>query len=381
MVLSMKKKVFNIIGLMSGTSHDGVDVALVEIRPTSFKDNLKTKLIKHLHIPYKRQIRDKISTAFNGNTEHICRLNFELGEIFAKTVLSLTEISGYNKKDIDAVASHGQTIYHIPPKKGKRGSTLQIGEPSVIAERTGILTISDFRTRDMAVGGQGAPLVPIADYLLFKKRNWVRAVVNIGGISNVTIVKERLDDTIGFDTGPGNSLMDEAVRFYSKGRLLFDKDGVIACRGRINKALLNRLLASPYFKKRPPKSTGRETFGSDLIKGIFKRYKLPIEDMLSTLAHLTAITIRDSIIPFKPDEVILTGGGVKNIFLMSIINKLFSDIDISVKKISDYGMPVEAKEALSFAIIGYRTLNMQAGNIPLVTGAKHSVILGKITLP
>lgn len=380
-MLVTKKKIFNIIGLMSGTSYDGVDAALVEIRPGSDKDDLRVKLIKHIHVSYKRQIRDKISMAFNGNTGHICRLNFELGEIFAKAVLLLIDISGYRKKDIDAIASHGQTIYHIPPLKGKNGSTLQIGEPSVIVERTGILTISDFRTRDIAAGGHGAPLVPIADYLLFKKNGLVRAVLNIGGISNVTIVKERPDDTIGFDIGPGNSLMDEAVRFYSNGRMPFDKNGSMAKKGKPNKRLLNELLSFPYFKKNPPKSTGREVFGADLVKDIFKRYDMPIEDILSTFAHLTAITIRDAIISYSPNEVILTGGGVKNLFLINLIKNMFGDSGIIVKKISDYGIPVDAKEAVSFAIIGYRTLNMQTGNIPSVTGAGRSVILGKITLP
>ncbi len=380
MLITKKKGIFKIIGLMSGTSHDGVDVALAEIKPLDHED-LDLRLISHLHLPYKKKLRLRISDAFNGNTEHICRLNFELGEIFAQAVLKLLESSGYKKGDIDAIASHGQTIYHIPPMKGKIGSTLQIGESSVIAEKTGILTISDFRTKDMAAGGQGAPLVPVADYFIFKKRNLVRAVVNIGGISNVTIVKDRLDDTMGFDIGPGNCLIDEAVKFYSKGKIPFDKNGAIASKGRVVEPLLKELLSLPYFKKKPPKSTGREEFGSELVTQIFRKHRLPIQDILSTLSYLTATSIKDAVKPFEPEEVVLTGGGVKNLFLLSLINKLFSDTNIIVRKISDYGIPVEAKEALSFAIIGYLTLNMRTGNIPSATGARRGVILGKITLP
>ncbi len=222
-----------IIGLMSGTSHDGVDAALVEITPGSRTGNnasadsndpeirpkirpkISIELIKHLHRPFSKALREAIQEAFTGNAEHICRLNFKLGEVFAKSVLSLLDASGLSSKDIDAIASHGQTIYHIPPSgspsRRKSGSTLQIGEASVIAERTGIMTISDFRTRDMAAGGHGAPLVPLADYLLFRKKGLKRAVLNIGGIANVTLVEERIDSTIAFDTGPGNSLIDESI--------------------------------------------------------------------------------------------------------------------------------------------------------------------------
>ncbi len=220
-----KKEKARIIGLMSGTSHDGVDAALVEIMPDGTTGNnastesndpeISIELIKHLHRSFSKVLKEEIQEAFTGNTEHICRLNFKLGEVFAKSVLSLLEVSEFSPKDIDAIASHGQTIYHIPPSgspsRRKSGSTLQIGEASVIAERTGIMTISDFRTRDMAAGGHGAPLVPLADYLLFRKKGLKRAVLNIGGIANVTLVEERIDSTIAFDTGPGNSLIDESI--------------------------------------------------------------------------------------------------------------------------------------------------------------------------
>lgn len=390
-----KKGVWRIIGLMSGTSHDGVDTALVKIkgqrasllmRPAEARGKrqryLDIKLVKHLHVPYGKALRDEISKAFCGDTEHICRLNFKLGEIFAKAVLSLLAESGVKPRDIDAIASHGQTIYHIPPSGRKMGSTLQIGEAAVIAERTGILTVSDFRARDVSAGGHGAPLVPMADYLLFKKKGHIRAILNIGGIANVTIVKGNTNDTTAFDIGPGNSLIDEAVRLYSGGRRSSDKDGRIARSGKPDKKLLQELLSHPYFRKRPPKSTGREIFGSEMVKNIFNRYRnLTPQDILSTLTHLTTLSIFNAIIPFRPDEVIITGGGIKNRFLMSLINAIFDKEGIQVNDISKYGLPSEAKEALSFAILGYLTLNLRHGNLPSATGAKSRVILGKITLP
>ncbi|MBI5192951.1 MAG: anhydro-N-acetylmuramic acid kinase [Nitrospirae bacterium] len=402
-----KKKVMRIIGLMSGTSHDGVDAALVEISyPLPFKgkgaksipsplrgegqgggeqrgffDNITITLLKHIHTPYPVSLRAEIRDSFNGNTELICRLNFRLGEVFSEAVLSLLKKTGFKPEDINAIASHGQTVYHIPPSGRRTGSTLQIGEASVISERTGILTISDFRTADMAAGGQGAPLVPMADYLLFKTEGKVRAVLNIGGIANVTIIREHIDDTVAFDTGPGNSLIDEAMRIWSKGKLTLDFNGSFASLGKPIHSLLIELLSHPFFSKRPPKSTGRETFGTDLAEEIFYRYrKAEPQDIVSTLTHLTAITVYRAIKKFHPDEVILTGGGVKNRLLMSRINEGFKKEGIAVNQISLYGIPPQAKEAVSFAILGYRTLNKLHGNVPSATGAKHKAILGKITI-
>lgn len=372
------QEIIRIIGLMSGTSHDGVDAALVEIRK---KKPLLT-LLKHIHVPYPKSLRDDIRISFNGNTELLCRLNFRLGAIFAKAVLSLLKKTGFKAEDIDAVASHGQTVFHVPPAGRRSGSTLQIGEASVIAEQTSILTISDFRTADMAAGGHGAPLVPLADYLLFNKKGMVRAVLNIGGIANVSIIREKEDETVAFDTGPGNSLMDEAMRIWSKGELTFDYGGSFGLTGRPVKRLLSELLSHPYFKKKPPKSTGRETFGTQMAEDIFKRYgEVEPQDILSTLTHLTAVTIYNALIKFHPDEVILTGGGVNNKFLMGLLCDRFQEKGIAVNNISVYGIPPQAKEAVSFAILGYRTLNRLHGNLPSATGAGHKVILGKITMP
>ncbi|MDZ4384259.1 MAG: anhydro-N-acetylmuramic acid kinase [Nitrospirota bacterium] len=405
----MKHNVRNIriIGLMSGTSHDGVDAALVEITHNPPTPPL---LIHHLHLPYRKPLRDEIRQAFNGNTELICRLNFKLGEVFAGAALSLLKTSGFRPEDINAIASHGQTIYHIPPapkrmgstyhispQGRKSGSTLQIGEAAVIAERTGILTVSDFRTADMAAGGQGAPLVPLADYLLFKKSGLVRAVLNIGGIANVTIVREKMEDTIAFDIGPGNSLIDEAMKLYSKGKRSYDRNGSFARSGRPVKRVLDKLLSHPYFRKGPPKSTGRETFGVEMVKEILtkkgtdlfsgtvpKNKSVPLSrarDIAATFTHLTAITIHNALLKFKPDEVILTGGGVNNKFLVELIHSMFKNDGVAINEISIYGIPPQAKEAMSFAILSYQTLNHMPANIPSVTGARHEAILGKITFP
>ncbi len=383
--MSRSGDVTRIIGLMSGTSHDGVDAALVEIENSHYPSSnnlISIKLINHLHLPYSKPLRNEIKSAFNGNTELICRLNFKLGDIFADAVLSLLKNTGFRPEDIDAVASHGQTIYHIPPSGKRRGSTLQIGEAAVIAEQTGILTISDFRTADMAAGGQGAPLVPISDYLLFKESGKVKAVLNIGGIANVTILRDKIDETIAFDTGPGNSLIDEAMLLILKGKKSFDKNGAFARSGQIIPKLLNELLSHPYFRKRHPKSTGRETFGTAMVKDILKKYtKYKPQDIVSTLTHMTAITTYNAIIKFKPDELILTGGGIKNIFLVKLINDKFKNYGIRISEISVYGIPLQAKEAISFAILGYLSLTKKNGNITSVTGARHGAILGNTTLP
>ncbi|MBF0465105.1 MAG: anhydro-N-acetylmuramic acid kinase [Nitrospirae bacterium] len=372
-----------IIGLMSGTSHDGVDGALVEITRVGINNAISVNLLHNIHLPYPEKLRVKIRTAFNGNTEAICRLNFELGEIFALCANKLIAASGAKTSDIALVASHGQTICHIPPVRAKWGSTLQIGESSIIAARTGIVTVSDFRPKDMAYGGQGAPLVPLSDYLMFKKQGAITAVLNIGGMANVTILTESIEDLIAFDTGPGNSLIDDTVMLLSGGKHAFDKDGIIARGGILDKNLLNELMKHPYLKKKPPKSTGRETFGKTLSEDIFyNRYShLKKEDIVCTLTHFTAKTIFNSISPYKPTEIIVTGGGVKNTYLMELLSGLFLPTGADIKNISEYGIPPEAKEAVSFAVLGYRALIGLPGNVPSATGASRSTILGKFTYP
>lgn len=369
-----------ILGLMSGTSHDGLDAAIIKI--TSSGINAKVKLIFYKHTAYPANLRARIASAFEGRTSDICRLNFDLGELFARASLECLAGAGIKKSTIDAIASHGQTIYHIPPESNKKGSTLQIGESSVIAKITALPVISDFRTADMAVNGHGAPLVPYADFVLFHKKNKIRAVQNIGGIANVTILPSAIDDVAAFDTGPGNCLINEASAFFF--RKPFDKNGSIAKTGKPDKALLKGLLSHPYLLRKPPKSTGIELFGREFLRSIIAKKRLRPEDLMATLTHFTANSIKNAydrfiLSKYKIHEIIVSGGGSKNVYLMDLLKDLFHPIKINTCDV--YGIPAMAKEAVSFAILANETLSGNPSNLPGVTGASCKTILGKITLP
>jgi len=293
------KKIIKAIGLMSGTSADGVDAAIVEIKGKGL--DCKIDLIAFKKFPFSKGLRELIhraSTPEYGRVDLICQLNFLIGDLFAKAAIGVVKKAGYKMKDIDLIGSHGQTIYHIP--KGKPPSTLQIGEPSVIAERTGVTTIADFRAMDMAAGGIGAPLTPFAHYILFKKKGKGVAVNNIGGISNVTFIPADgdINNVIAFDTGPGNMLIDSIVQIITKGRMGYDRGGKIANRGEDNERLLNKLMKHPFIKKRPPKSTGREEFGyNEALKfyKLAKRDRLSDEDIVATITRFTAKSIGENI--------------------------------------------------------------------------------------
>ncbi len=372
-----------ILGLMSGTSHDGVDAALVRL--TGFGPSSRVELVVWATYPYPSHLRERIGEAMMGTVEEICRLNFDLGEVFAEAALRLLSEAGIAREEVDLIASHGQTLVHLPPSEGRSGATLQVGEGAVIAQRTGVVTVSDFRVRDLAAGGQGAPLVAYADYVLFHQPGQVAAVQNLGGIANVTLVPDRLEAVIAFDTGPGNALLDEAVRLLTDGREAMDRDGERAARGRADAALLDALLAHPFFVLSPPKSTGRETFGRALVESIrFDHPDLSGEDLLATLTALTVRSIAQAYEQFllprfhNLDRVILTGGGCRNPVLVEGIRQALSPIP--VVRIDDLGIPHQAKEALSFAILANETLAGRPGNVPSATGAKETVVLGKISL-
>ncbi|MEK7713699.1 MAG: anhydro-N-acetylmuramic acid kinase [Deltaproteobacteria bacterium] len=391
-----------VLGLMSGTSHDGIDAAIAKISGqwsmiSGRQKTVKVELLHHNIYPYEPGLHEAIGKAFNGTTEDICRLNFELGEAFADAALKCIKEAGLKPKDIDIIASHGQTIYHIPPLEGEKGSTLQIGEASVIAERTGIITVSDFRSRDMAAGGHGAPLVPLADYILFHEKGKGTVVQNIGGIANLTVVTERLEDVIAFDSGPGNSLIDEAVKALTGGKETFDKDGRMASKGKVDEALLKELMNHPYLKVSPPKSTGRELFGLEmarlLVEASRKKKRKP-EDLIATLTIFTAGSIYDAykrfVFPkYNVDQIVLTGGGSKNPVMVGYLKELFLTSPSplvgegrgeGIVLIDTLGIPSSAKEALSFAILGNETISGNPANLPRATGAKKAVVLGKISL-
>lgn len=366
------------IGLMSGTSMDGIDAALVNI-----DDNFNFKFITGHSLDYPKEVRTKLLEIANnkGNTSDICFMDFVVGKLFAQCANELIAKSGLKAKDIDYIASHGQTVFHIPQIKDiggiKTGSTLQIGNISVISELTGITTVGDFRSKDIAQGGQGAPLVPFADELIFKKdKN--RAIQNIGGIGNVTVLSKDCE-TFAFDTGPGNMLIDAFCKMLFN--LPYDKDGEIAAQGKIDETWLNELLNENYYSLTPPKSTGRELFNDDYVRAISQTAPKDKYDTIATLTALTAKTIANSYKNFvlpktNLDEIVIGGGGAFNKTMLKLIEN-YTGID--VKTHNDFGIDDKFKEAIAFAMLGFCTLNNTPNNLPSCTGAKKSVIMGVVS--
>ncbi|TSA53668.1 MAG: anhydro-N-acetylmuramic acid kinase [Planctomycetaceae bacterium] len=374
-----------VVGLMSGTSADGVDAAVVEI------SSRKVQLLAFDTFMYPASLRRQIlglCRPESARLDDICHYNFVLGEVFADAVINLCSKSGICLGSIDLIGSHGQTIYHQPSGKryGRKTirSTLQIGEPSVIAQRTGITTVADFRPRDMAAGGEGAPLAPYADYVLFKHKRLARAVQNIGGIANVTFLPGGCtqDDIIAFDTGPGNMVIDGIVHLITGGRKRYDAGGKMAAQGSMDKPLLNEMLLHPFLRRRPPKSTGREEFGADFVERVYHqagKKGLADADIVATVTALTAKSIAQAYHRFlktMPDELILCGGGSHN---RTLVGMLHGELpDVKMLSTDDFGISVDAKEAVSFAILAWATIKGMAGNVPTATGAERPVILGKI---
>jgi anhydro-N-acetylmuramic acid kinase len=381
-----RKARVRVAGLMSGTSADGVNAAIIDIS----RD--KINILTHDAFPYPDVVRRaifRLVESKEAGAADVSHLNFVIGEVFADALLRLCRKSGIGLKTIDLIGSHGQTIYHNP--RGRRlwkrtvPCTLQIGEPAVIAHRTGITTVADFRPRDVAAGGQGAPLVPFADYILFRDKKKNRAVQNIGGIANVTYLPARCrrENIVAFDTGPGNMIIDGIISLATRDREKFDLDGKIAGKGEVNEELLKNMLQHPFFRIRPPKSTGREMFGKtyrDILYEKVKRKGLSIEDIAATVTAFTVASIGLSyrrFLPAMPDEVILCGGGAKNDTLVKMLRK---ELDGAKIMTSDkLGVNSDAKEAISFAILACATIKGVANNVPSATGADEALILGKIT--
>jgi len=374
-----------VAGLMSGTSADGVDAAIVDIGPRG------VHLVAFETFPHPPDLRRRIFKLFDpaqARVDDLCHLNFVLGEAFAAAVVRLARKSGVPLASIDLIGSHGQTVCHLPEGRrfGRRTvrSTLQIGEPSVIAERTGITTVADFRPRDIAAGGEGAPLVPFADYVLFCDRRRTRAVQNIGGIANVTYLPAAGDarDVLAFDTGPGNMVIDRAAFLATRGRARYDAGGRMAARGRASARLLAELLRHPYLSRRPPKSTGRETFGAPFADALWRRARrrgLAPLDIVATVTALTARSIAGAyrrFLPAMPDEVILCGGGAENRTLVRWLREALRPARVA--PMDEFGLPARAKEAVSFAILAYAAVEGTANNVPSATGAGRPVVLGKI---
>jgi anhydro-N-acetylmuramic acid kinase len=379
------KNKMRVAGLMSGTSADGVDVVIIDIEKNS------VSILAFDTFSYPHALRDsilKLCGSKSCRVADICHLNFAIGEVFAESIIKLCRKNKLDLSSVDLIGSHGQTIYHNPKglRFGRRlvRSTLQIGEPSVIAQRTGITTVADFRPRDMAANGQGAPLVPFADYVLFRHKRLNRVIQNIGGIANLTYLPAngRLRDIVAFDTGPGNMIIDRLASIISRGRQNFDRNGKMAAKGKINQKLLDDMLQHRFYNCRPPKSTGREEFGhqyGDTFYSKAIKKAIPAEDIIATATALTAVSISQAyrrFLPQMPDEVILCGGGAHNDTLVRMLRQELGRIKIMLS--NEFGISCDAKEAVSFAILAHATIKGLTNNVPSATGADQPLILGKI---
>jgi len=372
---------------MSGTSLDGIDVAIIDITGSGFK--AKINVLTSHSVPYPRQIREALLAVSNTSTQtgDISRLNFLLGELYVEALEETAERAQIPLNTIKLIGCHGQTIFHEGQGAqylGKKvASTFQIGESSVISERTGIDVISNFRERDVAAGGKGAPLVPYLDYLLIRHRGRGRVAVNIGGIANLTAIPPNTstDRVIAFDTGPGNMVIDQLVSRITQGGQTYDRDGAIAASGQIDPKLLAKLLRDKYFRAKPPKTAGREQYGAEFVSKLLDT-ELSSEDLIATATALTAesiaLGVRNFVTPeMRVDEVFVSGGGTHNPTLMRMLAKAMNPIP--VKESSEVGLDVDAKEAIAFAVMAYETVHQRPSNVPMATGARRSVVLGKLT--
>lgn len=378
----------HVIGLMSGTSVDGVDAALVRLSGSRTKTS--AELVRFLTHPIPPHLRRRILDLSHGSGDaaEVSRLNVLVGHLFADAADALMDTADIPRDALHAIGSHGQTVSHTPDD----AATLQIGEASLIAHRLGVPVVSDFRAADMAAGGQGAPLIPFVDWCLLTDTMKSRAIQNIGGIGNVTFLPAAAapEQVIGFDTGPGNMLIDRAIGYVTEGTETFDRDGVYAAQGQVQTDVLEMLLNDPFLLVPPPKSAGREEFGETYFKQLILSQKMtapwilpdPPYDAVATLTAFTAYSIADAyqrFLPALPDEVIIGGGGARNPTLMRMLSERLSPIPVLTHE--DVGIDSDAKEAIAFAILANETLLGNPSNLPSVTGAKRPVIQGKITLP
>jgi anhydro-N-acetylmuramic acid kinase len=372
-----------IIGLMAGTSLDAIDAALVEVQPTALAGVHALEVQAFLMHPFDPALRERLRGVLppqTGSTAEVCMLHAALGSAFAAAALAVLHDAGVPPHAVDLIASHGQTIWHeVRPNKVR--STLQIAAPAVIAAQTGCTVAADFRSADMALGGQGAPLVPYLDALLFRDPQVRRAVQNLGGIGNVTYLAPD-QPALAFDTGPANVLIDEAVRYLSGGAQSYDADGRMAAAGRIDEHLLAEWLDHPYFHLPPPRSTGRELFGPAearaMVDAVLGAGGGPA-DAVASITALTAWSIAEAYTAHcgAVDEVLLCGGGARNPTLAQMIATALPGT--RVRSADELGLDADAKEAVAFAVLGYATLHGWPNNVPTATGAQHSTVLGSIT--
>ena len=379
----------NVIGLMSGTSADGVDAALVDIRAGAGRPALR--LLAFETFPYPPGLRARIlAAASGGSTEDVCHLNAYLGELFAEAAGGIARRAGVPLAAVDLIGSHGQTIHHLPSPRleGPHGvrSTLQIGAPAVIAERTGVTTVADFRPRDMAAGGEGAPLTPLVHHILFAHASRGRVILNLGGIANVTVLPAGADagSVTGFDTGPANVLLDEFAQTTGLAECGYDAGGRLAAAGKPVPDILADLLQHPFILRAPPKSTGRETFNPAFVAGFRDRLARRGTSAIDGLATLAAFTVqavarnlRAFVFPAAAiQEVVVMGGGAENAALMRGLAEALPECEVLPAE--SLRIPGRAVEAMAFAALAYLTASGQPGNLPRVTGARAFRVLGCI---
>lgn len=384
----MKEKVLA-IGIMSGTSLDGIDTVIAELT----KSGKYLKTIDENFMPFSSDFKNhlkKISESITLNKEELVRTDKLFGTLIAEVINQIITKNEINKTQISVIGSHGLTIGHFPEKKeifGRETSfTLQIGDGDVISSLTGIPVVSDFRRKDMAVNGEGAPLIPIIDKILFQAQVKKTCCLNIGGLSNITnLPQNEKEPIVAFDTGPGNCLTDIAISMYQNPGLQYDPEGQYAKLGKIDKNLLNIMLKDPYFKKHPPKSTGKEYFGKNFIEFITANSRsLEFKDVFTTISYLTPLTIANAINDFIeyerfPEQLIVSGGGAKNHFFMENLRLLLPKTHVEIS--DNFGISSDFKEAIGFAILGYLNLIKVKGSIPSVTGANSAKVLGKLSIP
>lgn len=377
------------VGLISGTSMDGIDAAAVEI---GAGPPLRVELRADLTLPYPDEVHAAVLDVCRGGEGSAlaaCRLHMVLGELFAQAAQAVIDRAGWRPEEVALIGSHGQTTVSDMTEGTLAGlraySTMQLGSPAVIAERTGITVVADVRARDIAAGGRGAPLVPMVDTLLYGRRGHARALLNLGGIANVTLIPASGDpaQVIGFDTGPANMPLDAVMRATSGGAETFDRDGRHAAQGRVDAELLQSLLRHPFLQQPPPRATGSEEFGDAFVAALLADPQgLSRDDLLATLARFAAEAVADGVRRWfprgeTPDDVVASGGGTHNRTLMTMLADALAPIPL--RTLDEIGGHPDAKEAVAFAVLGYLTLRGQAGNLPSVTGAAHPALLGSIT--
>jgi anhydro-N-acetylmuramic acid kinase len=378
-----------VAGVMSGTSADGINVALIRILGRGFATRFK--LLAHDEFPYPANLRKAVLAAMNApqaSVAELSRLNFRLAEQYADAILNTQRRHRISK--LDLIGCHGQTIYHQgePTKYLGRAltTTWQIGEGAIVAARCRVPVVSDFRPADLGAGGKGAPLVPFLDYIVYRHRTRGRVLQNIGGIGNLTAIPAaaKPGQLIAFDTGPGNMLIDACMEHLFGKR--FDRNGKVAAQGTVLDTVLSEMLRHPFFRRKPPKTAGREEFGREFASHFLKRCgRARAEDVVATATALTVRSISEAIKRYiagphvKYRDYIVAGGGAKNATLMGMLQDELSPLGLTIKHSEEFGVPAEAKEAIAFAVLAYQTWHRQPGNVPSATGAKHPAILGKIS--